>query len=295
MREMCNNHEGLRWLRASVLCCIVWVSVVAAAKAPDAKVELLYVPQQVIGGSSADLPEAIQNTPVDITLQDARKLSEATFLGVRTTDDNQKISLHSSGPIEPFVENILINDARTWGATVSVDAKWRMNVELLKFEVTETNQAVGAMYQAETKARLTLREPTGRAVWSATTAGDATRYGRKYSNRNINEVLSDAVREAFASALDEPTLHSIWGAQTSLTVREAGRRQPGPKNLSPEELLSQLQQLQDKGFETATLNLFIDQTRLTRSFTASDLEAWQAAGLEESLLQRALRLATQDE
>ena len=295
MQKRFGNLVGHGWLRWMVLCCVLGATFAGAAKAPDAKIELLYVPQQVIGGASADLPDAIRNTPVDITLQDVRKLSEATSIGVRTTDDNQKIPLHASAAIEPFVENILINDAREWGATVSVDAPWRLDVELLKFEVTETNQAVGAMYLAETQARLTLREPTGRAVWSATTAGDATRYGRKYSNRNINEVLSDAVREAFASALDEPTLHSIWGAKTSLTVREAGSRKPGPKNLSPDELLNQLQQLQDKGFETATLSLFIDQTRLTRSFSASDLEAWQAAGLEESLLQHALRLATQDD
>ena len=43
-----------------------------------------------------------------------------------------------------------------------------------------------------------------------TADGDATRYGRKFSNDNVNEVLSDALLEALADLLNHGGLQNAW-------------------------------------------------------------------------------------
>ena len=53
-------------------------------------------------------------------------------------------------------------------------------------------------------------EAGGRELWEGSAAGDATRYGKKFSNDNVNEVLSDALIEAFAALLDHGGLQSAW-------------------------------------------------------------------------------------
>lgn len=68
---------------------------------------------------------------------------------------------------------------------------------------------MGATYKAvvELTAVLTAGD---RELWSGAASGDASRYGRAFSNQNVNEVFSDALLEAYAALLSTDGLQRAW-------------------------------------------------------------------------------------
>ena len=57
-----------------------------------------------------------------------------------------------------------------------------------------------------------LKNRSGKILAQGAASGSTHRYGRAHSEDNINEVLSDALKEAFANVLDDSKLQSAWGS-----------------------------------------------------------------------------------
>ena len=106
---------------------------------------------------------------------------------------------------------MLRESAASWGIDLTDDASQVLKVRLLIFKVLETNQVIGATYNAEVRFAYSLSKPGQEPAMSGSAEGDATRYGRKFSNANINEVLSDALLEALAYVFSDPRLQRVWG------------------------------------------------------------------------------------
>lgn len=198
---------------AALTALLLLAALPAAAKKNDPEVQLRYVPQQAVAGSSAGIRSTARQTPIEVRLEDARDLDDALVIGSRTSDRDQLFDLVSVDPVGPFAQDVLERSAKEWGARLSEDAELVLVVELLTFEVTETNQAVGATYEASVKLFSQLENRSGKVLWTGSHEGDATRWGRKYSNANCNEVLSDALREAYAALLGDSALQSKWSGK----------------------------------------------------------------------------------
>jgi hypothetical protein len=74
-------------------------------------------------------------------------------------------------------------------------------------------------------------------------SAEANRYGRSRSAENCNEVLSDSLKEAFATALSDRKLQAAW------TSGKATQEQPA-EDESTEGRLRKLENLYKKGLIT---------------------------------------------
>ena len=77
-----------------------------------------------------------------------------------------------------------------------------LKAELKQFYVEEIDT-----YKGEVRMLVTLTNASGKAVWTGTTGGNATRFGRSYRAENYYETLSDSLVEATYSLLKNPTFH----------------------------------------------------------------------------------------
>jgi hypothetical protein len=197
-------------LVATVLAAALLVALAApaSAKKNDPNVELDFRPQQAVGGAEVQITPNMLRTPVSVTVEDLRPGDDPADIGTRTDNDDRKHTLRAVDKVQPYLASVVEELLHEWGIQTQDDASLSLNVILVRFSVLETNRAVGATYEANVQISAEL---TGSAEWSGGASGDATRYGKKFSNDNVNEVLSDAVLEALASLLSNPGLHEAWG------------------------------------------------------------------------------------
>lgn len=159
------------------------------------------------------------------------------------------------------------------------------------FNVTETNQAVGATFDANVRLELELKDGTGKTLWQEASVAEANRYGKKFSNENCNEVLSDALLESFGKALNSSAFQDALAGRPLSTVDTT----VGATPLTPSDLLSEVRQLMATGMEAETLAEYVSGKTLTRRLSAEDLAAWKEAGITESVLRTALRCPVHEE
>lgn len=181
-----------------------------SAKKNNPRIDLDYRPQQTVAGAVANVAGAMLDEPVALRFEDGRKPSDPAKLGTRTDDDDRLTDLIATSSIAEFVDQHLRESAAQWGIELDSDTSRVLHVTLLEVDILETNQAVGATYNATVRLEYSL-ERGGKTVRSSTTqVGDATRYGKKFSNANCNEVLSDAMLEAFAALFSDADLQRAW-------------------------------------------------------------------------------------
>ena len=182
----------------------------AHAKRNDPNIQLVYAPTTAVAEASSVPTSEIRGVPAAIEVEDDRAVDKAV-IGIRTDDDDRRIELRATNDVEEFVAATLVQQARQWSYVVAEpgEAEVVLAIKLTQFAVEETNQAVGATYEARCTLEVELRR-AGAKEWSGVFNGDATRYGKKFSAENANEVLSDALAEAFAYALNDSGLRSAW-------------------------------------------------------------------------------------
>jgi hypothetical protein len=179
-----------------------------------------------------------------------------------------------------------------------------LTVRLTRFWVDESVKTVGSTYSAEVNALFRLAEG-GRLVYEGVAAGTARRYGKSENEENLSEVLSNALKEAYAKGLSDPGLQNAWTAaprpeprgpyaapepRPEPRPREAGEAGGGgaSKGVSPAALLADLKELQRQGFTADLLVDYVDQRTLTSEMTAGDLAAWRDAGVPDEVIKAAL-------
>jgi hypothetical protein len=269
------------------------------AKKNDPNVELEFNPQQYVAVAEVHLTSEMHQRPVRLKVVDGRPSPDPSNIGTRTDDDDEKFQLTATNDVLTFAERIIIRSAKEWGVVLSDDAELTLAGKLLRFHVAETNQVVGASYYGDVRLGFDLRDAVGRVLWSGTGSGDASRYGRKFSNDNCNEVLSDALLEALASTLSNSRLHEAWAGRAPArepTAPQGPTASPETANspsqtVSVDALLADVLALTQKGFGTDTLVEFVTPKVLDARPTAKQLIEWQEAGVPEEVVRAALNCA----
>lgn len=198
---------------ALTLALALLVPAAAEAKKNDPNIPLAYTPTTSVAEASAVPTSAMRDVAVAIEVEDDRAVDEAV-VGTRTNDDDQRVELRATGDVSDFVQASLIRQAQEWTFKTAEgdEADAVLAVRLTQFAVEETNQAVGATFEARVTLELALRRG-GEEQWSEVVSGDATRWGKKFSTENANEVLSDALAEAFALGLNHSGLRKAWAGE----------------------------------------------------------------------------------
>lgn len=255
------------------------------AKENDPDVHLSWSPQQHVATTRADVTGDMMRNPVDLEIVDERGLEDVTELGTRTDDADREYTLRSLDDVTDFVRRSAATVLADWGVEVRAGAARTLKLSLLRFRVTESNQPVGATYEARCRFEARLEDAGGSFLWEGEATGDATRYGRKFSEANISEVLSDALLEALGELVSEGDLHRAWAGGATAANTAAG----GPV-IAPDALLAEVRRLADEGVGAEQLVRFVSGRRLSRALDADDLLAWRDAGLPDAVVNAVLDL-----
>lgn len=195
----------------TALALIALLPAAAGAKKNDPNIQLAYTPTTSVAEASAVPTSAMRDVEVALAVEDDRVVDDKKVIGSRTDDDDRRVDLVATNDVGEFVEASLARQAKEWSFPIAGEGEAgpTLAVKLTQLDVDETNQAVGATYEASCTLEFELRAG-GDETWSGVFKGDATRYGKKYSEGNINEVLSDALAEALANALSDSGLRRAW-------------------------------------------------------------------------------------
>lgn len=201
----------------AVVCGLIGVAIAvalaspAAAKKNNPNISLEFVPQQAVAAAVANVAGAMLTRPVALSFEDDRGRDNDREIGWRTDDDDRRHVLTATSDVGAFVREHLVESAQRWGIDFDEAADLTLEIRLLQFQIVETNQAVGANYNAIVRLAYALRKGGAEPRTRSTIMGDATRYGKKFSNDNCNEVLSDALLEAAAEMFSDYALQRAWG------------------------------------------------------------------------------------
>lgn len=207
-------------------------------------VPLKYIPQEGVHSTSADLPPALLNQPAEVRVEDARKLDDLLVIGQGTGGDDKIFPIHADHDAIAFIQEMVTGVGKEWSLKQEHPAPRTLVLQVTRFYVDESNKALGSIYGTEVKFAFTLKDARGKTLAEGTGTGTAHRYGHAHSPENINEVLSDALKEAYANVLADPGLQKAWisgAASVTNTARAAE---------SAEERLRKLDDLLKKGLIT---------------------------------------------
>ncbi len=207
-------------------------------------VPLKFVPQEGVHASTADLPPALLDIAVDVRVEDARKLSDLRVIGTGTGGDDKAFPIHADREVRSFIQETLTQIGKGWSLKQETPAPRKLLVQVTGYAIDESNKAVGSMYGSEAKLAFTLTDAQGQVLATGVGSGSAHRYGRAHSPDNINEVLSDALKEAYANVLADTALQAAW-----VSGKPAKNANAAPAE-SPEDRLRKLDDLLKKGLIT---------------------------------------------
>jgi hypothetical protein len=230
---------------------VVLVSLATLAHArgnlKELTIPLKFTPQEGVHESSADLPPTLLNQSVEIRVDDARKLDDPLLIGQGTGGDDKRFPIHADHGVAAFVQEVATSVAKEWSLKTDHPAARTLILQLTRFNIDESNKALGSIYGGEVKFAYILKDARGRTLAEGTGSGTAHRYGHAHSPENINEVLSDALKEAYANVLGDKPLQTAWISGTRSTTSSVGA---APAVESPEERLRKLDDLLKKGLIT---------------------------------------------
>jgi hypothetical protein len=274
-----------------VLLLVLAVSPLAAKEMGPFNITLRYSPQESVGTSVPTLTMGISDVPLRLSMGDARTVTDPAAIGDSTDDDDRVWPIRAASDLMDWANEVLLKNAGEWGIRVSDSAPLQLKGTLLRFMVNESNKAVGSVYNADIQVGFRLLDAKGQTLWEGNAAGDATRYGKSRNEDNVNEVLSDAIKEAYATALGDPTLQNAWLGKGG-PVASTPTPSSAAAGITPDELLAELVKLKKQGFTPELLVDYVNQKSLTSGLTADDMVKWKKEGMPQDVIQAALKRAS---
>jgi len=233
--------------RVAVTLVAVSIATLAFARGnlKELTVPLKYTPQEGVHTTSADLTPAMLEKAIDIRVEDARKLADPLQIGQGTGGDDKVFPIHSDHDVIAFIQEMVNGMGKEWSIKQEHPAPRTLILQVTRFYVDESNKALGSMYGTEVKLAFILKDAKGNNLAEGVGTGSAHRYGHAHSPENINEVLSDALKEAYANVFADPGLQKSWiSGSASAAVSTAHTAE------SAEERLRKLDDLLKKGLIT---------------------------------------------
>ncbi len=271
-----------------VLLLALAVAPAAAKELGPLNITLRYSPQESTGSSVPTLMMGISDKPVQLSISDGRTITDPAVIGDSTDDDDRVWPVRAASDVIAWSNEVLVKNAGEWGIRVADDAPLQAQGTLLRFMVNESNKPVGSMYNADVRVGFRLLDDQGRLLWEGTAAGESTRYGKSRNQDNVNEVLSDAIKQAYATAFSDPALQNAWLGKSG-PVAVVATTAPATPAMTPDELLAELMKLKKQGFDTGLLLDFVKQKSLTSSLTADDMVKWKKEGIPQEVIQAAMK------
>jgi hypothetical protein len=210
-------------------------------------VPLKYLPQEGVHSTSADLPPGLLKESVEIRVEDGRKLDDPLEIGHGTGGDDKRFPIHADHDVIAFIHEMITGVSKEWSLKQERPVSRTLVLQVTRFDVDEANKALGSVYGTEVKLAFVLKDARGKTLAEGMGTGTAHRYGKAHSPENINEVLSDALKEAYANVLADPTLQKAWISGTGSVAAASTSTRSAE---SAEDRLRKLDDLLKKGLIT---------------------------------------------
>jgi hypothetical protein len=220
----------------------------AAQKKPaDLVVPLKFQPQESVRASSVALPTNVIDRALEIRVEDGRELPDLRTIGTGTDDDDVTFAIRSTTDVAPWVTESVAQMAAAQAFKKGPPADRVLKLRLTRFNVNEMNKAVGSTYVAEVHFAYTLLDADGKTLFEGAAAGTTSRYGRARSTGNAAEVLSDALKDAFAKTIGDAALQKAWGSgkPAAPAAAPAGGQPPAAAPASASSIEQRLKTLDD--------------------------------------------------
>lgn len=211
-------------------------------------IDLKFNPQEGVHSDSPALPPTMLEKSVELRVEDGRKEADPRVIGQGTGGDDKTFPIRSGNDIAPFVKEVIDSVGKSWSLKRATPADRILDISVTRFFLDESNKALGSMYSSDVKLAFTLKDAKGKVLAEGVGSGSTHRYGRAHSVENSNEVLSDALKEAFANVLDDSSLQSAWSSGKG--SGKGGSTQASAPAKSVEERLKDLDALYKKGVIT---------------------------------------------
>ncbi len=173
-------------------------------------VTLKFSPQEGVSSNTAHLPPSMLDKAIEIRVKDHRGGTEPLVIGSGTGSNDKPFPIKASSDITAYLKDTTEQLVKDWGMKPAGHADRALVIDVTRFSIDESNKALGSVYTADVKLAFTLENGSGKRLAEGSGTGSTHRYGRAHSEENINEVLSDALKEAFANVMDDSTLQSAW-------------------------------------------------------------------------------------
>lgn len=219
---------------------LVFFAASALPVGASRRIALRYLPQEGLDITTPDFEQTFLDRSIEIRVHDGRHVDDSTLVGQGTDDDDRRFRIRTSSEVIPYLRETMTGIAKDWGLKTATPADRVLSITVTRFFVAESNKALGSMYQSDVRLEYVLKDAQGKAIDEGTASGDAIRWGRSESSENYNEVLSDALQDAFESVLSS-------GVQQETRSREgAWESVDSTSNASAENRLRQLEDLRRK-------------------------------------------------
>ena len=237
---------------------------------------------------------AFAEHPAKVTVVEGRTGADLTAIGEISDHADKVFPIQAANDAVAWVDGAFKKSAAAAGIRVSPDAPFALTARLTGLKLTAVTKAFGSTYNAEIQLTYTLTDK-GRTLWQGAAEGSANRYGKARSAENANEVLADAVKEAFGNVLNDAGLQGAWGGrpgtQKPVAVASPSAAPAATAAMSPSDLLADLVKLKQQGFTTDLLVDYVNKKTLSRSLSADDLVRWKNAGMPEEVIKSAMARA----
>ena len=179
----------------------------------DMTVTLKFTPQEGVTSTNVNLPTELLTRPIAIRVEDARKLPDPLVIGHGTGGNDKTFPIHADRDVIAFIQETVADIASQWSLHQEKSANRILTLQLVRYDVDESNKAVGSVYTSDVRFAFTLKDAAGKTLAEGTASGGTHRYGKGHSGENCNEVLSDALKEAFANVISDASLQNAWAAK----------------------------------------------------------------------------------
>jgi hypothetical protein len=280
-----------RLASAALMTTLLAATAAAADTAP--LLTLKFTPQEGTHASSPDIPPALLSTPLAVVFEDDRQGVDPKVVG-EVVEDEKSDPVRAANDVAAFTKDVLLRVAGEWGLKVVPGSPRVLKVRCIRFFVTQNHKTIGAMFASEARFVFNLAE-RGRVLWEGTVSGSAHRYGKR-NEENLNEVLSDALKEAYANGVSDPSLVAAMSSGGRGTGRGAGggagtaAASPPARaeGITPAQLLTELVDLKKQGFTTDLLVQYVNQKTLSAEMSGKDMAEWKQSGMPPAVIKAAL-------
>jgi hypothetical protein len=234
----------------------------------EKRISLRFTPKENVTASTPTLEGADPSRPIEVLpLKDVRALPDLAMVGENRERRTPRPVLATSSVAE-FATAALRQCLSGWGVRVE-QGGLRLKGEITNLLVTE-EQA----YSTQVSIRFQLEDASGSLLWEGVVSGDASQWGRSYSEENYREQISDALKRTYARLLSTAAFQRAW----------AGKKSQQRNVVTPPELKETIVRMMAEGIGADVIVQHVMGFDVRPALTADDMIDWKRAGISDAVL-----------